>query len=245
MERISLAESAPALSRGLQALRLMSDGAAMTLDSLSRAAATPKASMLRLLRTLGAAGLVAQHPDSRRWTALARIVPIGDSAELLRASQARRLDRLVRAAGQVVELYARDGAIMRMIDRREPAEAAVSLRAQVGFVRDAVEVEAVAQVLLAFAAIAPAGGHYHCRGEEQVRLSLARVRAVAERVRSDGWSADLGVNRNGVRRVAVPLLDGAGECLGAIAIAALGPAAGEPALPLLRDLLLSSSPSPE
>ena len=136
---------------------------------------------------------------------------------------------------------------MRIIDRRgSPRKAAVMLRAQVGFIRDVVEVEAVAQVLLAFAAIAPTGGHYHCRGrgagapEPRAGPRLGRAWSW-----TDGWSADLRQNRNGVRRVAVPLLGGAGECLGAITHRGARPRRRRICAAAARvTSLLSSSPSP-
>ncbi len=244
MERISLARTQLLpLARGLQALRLMPDGAAQTLDSLSSSALTPKASMLRLLRKAPSArrGWSSRIPPAGAGPPWARIVPIADQAAQMRARHAHVLDRLVRNAGQVVELYVREGDCMRMIDRREPEQAAVSLRAQIGFRREAEEIEAVAQLLIAFAQIEARAGHYHCRGEERVRMSRQRVRSVAQGVRSAGWSADLGQNLNGVRRVAVPIMSPDGDLIGALAIAALGPAAEEAAVPRLRGLLLASA----
>lgn len=239
--------SAPALARGIALLRHLEALPAQSLEDLARATQVPKASLLRLLRTLLACGLVAHDPLQRRWSAMVRLVPVGDPEELLRLRHAAHLDELCTATGQIAELYLVEGATMRMIDRRESTEAEIRLRAGIGFVRHGDEFESLAQLLL-WHGQAEIGAHwcYHDRGRQT--LGKDRVRQELERARVRGYTQDLEANAAGVRRQAVALLDGRGQLLGGLALACLGPAIAERQLAksaqLLKRMVPSPSPSP-
>ncbi len=234
-------DAAPALSRGLALLRLLDGDVLATLEDLARSAKLPKASALRLLRALQAAGLIAREPEGKRWRASARIVRIAEGDTVLLARHTADLDHLCAATGQVVELYVLVADGMRMLDRREPARAGIALRAQIGFLRDFVELEAVAQIGLAHRAVRVGRGHWCYRDGLKQPLTAQSAAAVVALARARGWASDLAANAYGVRRVAVPLLDGSGKLSGALAIAAVGPDIANQRLGRLRDLLISTA----
>jgi DNA-binding IclR family transcriptional regulator len=232
---------APALSRGLAVLGLLGAGAPTALEDLARAAKLPKPSVLRLLRTLQAMGAADREPGGKRWLALARLAPIAEAPSTLRARASAALDRLCADSAQIVELYALESDGMRMIDRREPAGCEVTLRAQIGFLRDRGEVEAVNQIALAHGAAPIGDDHWHYRDGRTVTIAQRKVRALVGLVASRGWAADIEANANGVRRVAAPILGTDGRLEGIIAVAALGPSTAAERLPRLRDLVVAAA----
>jgi DNA-binding IclR family transcriptional regulator len=230
---------APALARGLAVLGLLGTEP-IPLEDLARSVKLPKPSVLRLLLTLQAMGAADREPGGKRWRALARIASIADSSNALRARSSGALHQLCADSGQIAELYALEAGGMRMIDRREPAGCEVTLRAQVGFLRDRGEVEAVNQIVLAHDATRIGADHWHYRDGRNVAIAQRKVRALAGLVASRGWAADIEPNSNGVRRVAAPLLGASGKLEGAIAVAALGPSTTAERLPRLRDLIVAA-----
>jgi DNA-binding IclR family transcriptional regulator len=235
------ADPAPALSRGLVLLALLDRSGPARLEDLATSARLPKPSVLRLLRTLQTAGAADREPGGKRWRALARLVPTADIATTLRARAAAALDHLCLRSGHIAELYALEDRGLRMIDRREPAGCAVTLRAQIGFLRDWNEAEAVAQLGLAFGA-APVTRHWAYRDGKPARLAVTALRRKLSRVRDERVAVDFEANVHGVRRIAVPIVDSQRRLSGALAIAAIGADASAEHLPRLKALVQHTAP---
>lgn len=88
-------KSIAALARGLKVLHLLQGAGAMTLADLNRQSAIPKASLLRILRTLSEQGMVWRRMADDAW------VPSWSLAE--RAGRMDREQALVEAASPVLE----------------------------------------------------------------------------------------------------------------------------------------------
>jgi DNA-binding IclR family transcriptional regulator len=66
------------VTRGLQLLTYLNREGASSLDRLARATELPKASILRLLRSMEASGAVARDGASKRWRSRLRLVRGGE-----------------------------------------------------------------------------------------------------------------------------------------------------------------------
>jgi len=203
------ADPAPALSRGLAVLRALATDGPQTLEQLAHASGWPKSSLLRLLRSLAAFGAVRRDASTKRYHALLTLAPLGDAGPGLLEQAAPVLDGLCAETAQTTELYAWGDGALTMIDRREPEDALVSVRARIGWRRDLSELEALSQVVHAFdASVKLAGKPWAWRGGRRSALSRTAARQAVAEAKRRGVGIDLGVNEYGIRRYAAPLLAG-------------------------------------
>ncbi len=213
------ADPAPALSRGLAVLRALATDGPQTLEQLARASGWPKSSLLRLLRSLEGFGAVRRDTATKRYHALLTLTPLGDRGPGLLERAAPLLDALCAATAQTTELYAWGDGTLTMIDRREPEDALVSVRARIGFHRHLAELEALSQVVHAFDDTAKLPNKpWAWRGGKRVTLRLTAARKAVAEAQRRGVGIDLGVNEYGIRRYAAPLRVGQ-HLLGVLAIA--------------------------
>ncbi len=244
----SAADPAPALGRGVALLRFLEREGVCTLDALARAHGWPKPSVLRLLRSLALAGLVAQDAESRCWQALMHLVPSQGPEHLLRARAAGILPALAERLGHTVELYRYTGVNMEMIERAEPEAGGVIVRARIGFVRTFDEAEAVTLVAAAWAEAPSRWRRWQwlrdADGPRRVELDDRAFAALVHTVAATGSAWDADINEWGVRRCAVPVRDGDGRLIGALAAALTGITDRRDAVPpLLADAAHRLSPS--
>lgn len=226
-------DPAPALTRGIELIERLATDGACSLEQLARSQKWPKSSTLRLLKSLERAGVVARDPATKRYQALSRLTPIASAEQALRATSAQAMIELAEATRHTVELHQFEGSRVRMIDRSEPEAIEVWVRARIGFERRFDEIDALAQVALAFgverARWPRTGGWYWDGADHRRPLGSEQLDAVVEEVRRREVAVDLGVNPNGVRRYAAPLLAAAGQLVGVLAVAeSLSPRAREP-----------------
>jgi DNA-binding IclR family transcriptional regulator len=225
-------DPAPALTRGLWVLGYLNREGACSLDRLAKSSTWPKASVLRLLRSLETAGAVARDPASKRWHALKRLAGGGGPEEKIRLRCAEPMAWLCRACGQTVEVYAWDQGRLRMVDRAEPEDVEVTVRARIGSLWG-WDVDSLALVGYAFGIAGrdaqapwPARELWCWRDRVRVAFPAAELPGVVAEVKSRTVASDLGSNGNGVWRHSAPLRDGNGGLVGAIAVARVDPPGG-------------------
>jgi DNA-binding IclR family transcriptional regulator len=199
--------SAPALSRGIAVLRILqvSDADGLTLDVLAKKTQVPKASLLRILETLGSSGLVCRTP-SGTWKGLVQLVPIAghaDHAERIGLG----LKNLAHHTGHTAEWWIADDRGMVLVDRREPPVSEVCVRARVGFVRTwSGEIDSVAALGHAYLKPGRPGSAKGCwvygSDGKQRSLNTDSFRKIIEDARTRNWLADTCTNSNGVVRLA-------------------------------------------
>lgn len=213
-------DPAPALGRGLIVLSLLSDETEHSLDNLATASRLPKASVLRLLRSLALAGAAVQGAD-RRWRALCRLAPIGDpqGGQLQRVEST--LADLSSRSKRISEYWLPETEALRLHARVEPPGCEVTLRAGIGYLRRAEEIEAVVQVAMAWEHLHPGRRHWHWRAGKPTVISPQALRRHVAGVRAAGTAIDLDANPYGVRRIAAPVLRG-GNLIAVLAVAAIG-----------------------
>ncbi len=221
-------DPAPALTRGLALLRHLNREGACSLDRLARTSGWPKASVLRLMRSLESSGAAARDPASKRWRTLVRLVA-GDTREaVLRRRCGEAAAWLCQTAAQTAEIYAFAERGLEMVDRAEPEDVEVSVRARIGCVRSWHGVDAVVQLGLAFGDPRPTATRpSRARGNGRLTLTKSELEALLAAARARRIAADPYANANGVRRFAAPLMDASDRLIGVIALAVAGAEAAD------------------
>lgn len=196
--------SAPALGRGVEILRYLDREPDSPLERIAAALPYPKPSIFRLLQTLAGLGLVEKTPAAR-YRALQVLRPAAVARRDLTQALGGLMEDLVRETGCTVEWF--EAAPEGMILRRQvhpPHE--VRVVARPGFVRAwNGELDAVAQLGLAFAPQAPAPGPMQAyrRNGVTAALPVREVRARVAVARTRGCASDPAFNTHGIRRSAV------------------------------------------
>jgi DNA-binding IclR family transcriptional regulator len=179
----------------------------LTLDEVAKRTNVPKASLLRLLKTLEIENLVTRRDGT--YAAAATIVPIPGIGPRFEQRLESALVRVATSTGLAAEWYVPSPTGLILVKRAEPPDAEVRVQASVGFLRawDA-ELEAVATIGLAFLKKGKAsfGRHWtYVRDGVKTALSAADAKRRVERARADGYVIDTILNANGVRRMACPV----------------------------------------
>ncbi|MEM9914410.1 MAG: helix-turn-helix domain-containing protein [Planctomycetota bacterium] len=203
------ANPAPALSRGLDLLRRLTQSGPASLESLTRATDWPKSSVSRILQSLELAGAVRRDPMTRMYHPELQLVPVETAGRSLIDRAAGVMDALCRETGVTVELYAARDAGLTMIDRREPDQAEVCVRARVGHRRDLTEIEALSQVARTWRLSAkpdpiplPTRSLWTWEAGQKTKLTASNLKSTLEQTRQRQIGIDLDINENGVRRYA-------------------------------------------
>ncbi len=212
----------PALLRGVSLLRELEQAGEATLETLASRCRVPKASALRLLRTLVQLGIVQRDESTKAYRPAMRLVPVASPGVDFARRVSAVLVRLATVTGCTAEWYVPTQQGMVLTQRHEPDSQQVHVVARIGFVR------AWEQELDAVAAAAGAGGgpapspsaRYWAYGSNGVRqnLSASAVRtrlAAAARTRV---ARDVHYNTNGVKRIAAAVTR-EGQLVGVLALA--------------------------
>jgi DNA-binding IclR family transcriptional regulator len=210
---------APALARGLAVLQKLA-GQPLTLDALARKLELPKASLLRLCRTLEALGLVGRQSDTKAFFARAQVVPIA-SAGMVREVETA-LSELAAETGQTTEWYVYGVFGMVLLRRADPPRGEVAVVARPGFTQGWIgELDAVVALGLAFFRDEPidyrSSSTYIAPGEPG-NLPVRDARRMVAEARESGIARDPQINANGVRRTAA-IVARQGRPLGILAVA--------------------------
>ena len=217
-------DPAPALGRGITILRHLVREGNCSLEQLARTFSWPKASVLRLMRSLAMAGVVVRDPVSKRFRAVMHLVESDAASQQLRARSTAAVAWLVERVPHTVEVYIYCGDRMIMIDRAEQFGQVVTVRARVGFARHFDEADAVTQIAGAFASAPSATRRWTWAedGRSKHHVDDTAFARLLMGVRAKGVAWDLDRNINGVRRCAVPLSDEHGRLVGAMVLALVG-----------------------
>ncbi len=212
-------QPAPALARGLDVLSTLCGRGPMSLEGLSSLSSVPKASLLRILRTLESKGCVGRDPVSRRFSALVAMVPAAERT--FAASVHEFIVELSEKTRRTVEFYVLDGRDFRISARRDCEGAGITVKALIGFRRKLDgEFEAVARIAHAFgpSRACHSRGLWSYEGGVRRRISSAEYGRLLAECRKERCTADFEFNSNGVRRSAAPVFKG-GALAGIVALA--------------------------
>jgi DNA-binding IclR family transcriptional regulator len=209
---------APALAKGLLLMEQLTKDGQSSLEQIARKHQWPKSSTLRYLQTLEKLGIVHQHPDTLRWQALQRLRPVRSELTGPLAELHARLPALAEESGHCAELYRVGGRHVTLVDRAEPEGGEVTITARIGFHRDLRELDATAGILFAFTDILPSSGMWWWEEGEKTPVSVETRDRSLVRIRETTLAVDHAFNEHGIRRHALPVLDGT-VLIGILAIA--------------------------
>ncbi len=214
-------DPAPALTRGLRLVAILSSEGACSLDRLAKITGWPKASILRLLQALINAGVAERETSTKRYRTLLKFIPGDSRAQRMREKCRNHVTWLATCAKQPVEVYAHTTGGMTMIDRAAPEQAPLPIVARLGHTRPRFELDAVNQIYLALIIkdMNPTGSYHAYFREKKSTVPAHTVTEILEQVAKRGVSIDLEVNRNHVRRFAAPIYNKSSTCIGALCIA--------------------------
>ena len=213
----------PGLARGVEILRLLEDGRQCSLDELARHTRYPKSSLLRILETLRALGLVSRDEAAKQYYALERLIPLRHVTAEFANALSSALKEISSTLGSTAEWWEPTAGGMVLVRRSEPELGGAQVIARVGFVRLwNEELDAVACVGAAwYENIPPAvtGRVFAYVDDGAVKtLSMKEMKDRIARARRDGCAADGHYNINGVRRMACAVSRDGAFC-GALAVA--------------------------
>jgi DNA-binding IclR family transcriptional regulator len=198
-------ESQPkALHRGLDVLELIARDGSLAFHELQGRVAIPPASFARILAALVERGCLAKGADGRYRLGLdlARLAQSARDMHPLQQAAGDALRAVMKATDEAAELIAFEPGRFVFLDRCQ-SERAVVLRARPGATFDTRNESAIGQLAIAFG----------WSGEDT--LPAAR----AKEIREAGFCERL-QNHDEVYRGVAAILDGAGQCIGGLAVAA-------------------------
>ncbi|HCE46236.1 MAG TPA: hypothetical protein DET40_22045 [Lentisphaeria bacterium] len=211
---------APALEKGLKILTRLSANRPQNLESLSKDLGEPKASVLRYLDTLMLLDLIGRDPVSKEYCSKIAIVRMDSAGRDLSGKIQKLLDSLAGKTCRTAEWYVPNGGRMVLMQRSEPEDAMIHVKAKIGFERMLDDqFEAVARIAISNLGAGVSGRNYWVyKGGERKSISEEACRRILRSDRENGFAIDVEYNDNGVRRYAVPVFN-QGKFAGVIALA--------------------------
>lgn len=211
----------PGLYRGVQVWRRLCEVGEASLDQLAVQTGYPKASVLRMLQTLGDLQLI-ERTAAGRYHAIARMVSADGAGPDFERAVSQTLEKLSAELGATAEWFEPNEKGLLLTRRSSPPDAEVRVKARAGFLREwGGELDAVATLGYALYSAAPAGRGklwvYGPQGQHVV-ISATVARTHIEAHREGGLSIDSSYNENGVKRVATAVVRG-GELVGVLSLA--------------------------
>ena len=215
------------LSKGLRVLEAFSaERTEMTLSEVARAAGLDPGTAFRMLNTLVMLGYVARVPDSKRFRLTLKVVDLGFHA--IGRSDLRELARpilrsLVGEISEAASLGVLDGGDVLYVERVRAGLTRLGVDIRIGTVIPAAS-GIIGHAILAF--LAPADRERILetpprRNDAALRpLSKAELARTLDLTRQRGYALQDSLFGNGLRVLAVPVLDGDGYPVAAISLAA-------------------------
>ncbi len=209
----------PGLGRGLALLDHLGREGACSLERLAKDLQLPKSSTARILESLSLAGCVVRDAPSKRYSARRVLVAAHAPSDVdLRTHLASTLVDLTAQTGRCVELFAWVDRNLVMIDRADPEDQEVVVRARIGWVRPLDEVDALVQLVIAHGGLKPPAKGWRWAKVERLAVPPETAARLATRAAGAGIAHDVAANCQGVMRVAAPLLM-SGRLVGVLALA--------------------------
>lgn len=214
--------SAPALGRGIEIMRFLQEKGQVSLEGIASVLDMPKSSAARFMDTLEVTGVVGRNETDKRYFLKQMLVEISSSKNLSQARIIEELNIIAQKTSSTAEWYVHNDSGMVLVNRKEPENVYVSVRATIGYVRSCRdELEAVAALGLAFFNSCKLKGKKYdefVADGERADLSVDKAKGKVELALSQKYIADLYFNNQGVRRIAAVVFHG-GEPVGVLAIA--------------------------
>jgi IclR family transcriptional regulator, pca regulon regulatory protein len=215
------------LSKGLRVLEAFSaERTEMTLSEVARAASIDPGTAFRMLNTLVMLGYVARVPDSKRFRLTLKVVDLGFHA--IGRSDLRELARpilrsLVDEINEAASLGVLDGGDVLYVERVRAGLTRLGVDIRIGTLIPAAS-GIIGHAILAFLPAAERERILETPPRRNAAalqsLSKAELVRTLEAARQRGYALQDSLFGNGLRVLAVPVLDGDGYPVAAISLAA-------------------------
>lgn len=216
---------APAVQQAIELLELLNQSGPLNLTGIAAQTGFSKATLLRILATLEAYGWVSRSKSGdRKFEAEVMIRSKNHQNREQRIQEI--VDNLCSKTNHTVEWYLLTDEYAEIVQRSEPANRVVLIKAKLGFRRSfSAELDAVVRVAAAAGAVdcrtaEPPNGYGFYRSGKIVHLSQHETQELIAKVGHDLLTFDHEWNSNGFRRHAVGVRRHDGKLAGILAVAA-------------------------
>lgn len=190
-------------------MRLLGSEKMLSLDEIAEQTGFPRSSLFRILSVLVETGLLEKTDDGSRYRAVMTLLPCGNPGRISPERVRECLDHVSGQTGNTAEWYVPSDSGLILVQRSEPENKEVSVRAGIGFVRHwNSELDAVACVghgMEPFRRDPEARFWTYTSNGKQERLSRKEWRGMIDAALKNGFARDQCYNTNGVKRSAVPI----------------------------------------
>jgi DNA-binding MarR family transcriptional regulator len=215
---------APAVHQAIEVLELLMRSDPLTLGAIAEQTGFPKATILRLLETMSAHAWVSRSADGKTYEPLIVVRRKNDISRNLEDAIQAELDALCAETGMTAEWYLLSQDYAEIVQRSEPVDRVVSVRAQLGFRRHfRGELDAVNRIVFASGVAdcrenEPDDGFAVYRSGAYVHVPIQEALGTVQQ-HDDLLTFDREWNSNGIRRHATGVHSAQGGIAGIVALA--------------------------
>lgn len=215
-------DPAPALTRGIEILKLLEGEGALALEAITQKTGWPKSSVSRIMQSLVYVGVVRRDASTLEYLATYRLIPFASSETDLRQYCSDELLHLARTCEQTAELYVLEDERIVMLDRCEPENQELCVRARIGTTRDLNDAEALTLTAMAFSIEEgkwPTGPLWYWESGKKKKITGRKLVGALHQIRDSLEAKDFEFNPNGVRRYVAPIFDAEMKMVAMLAVA--------------------------
>jgi DNA-binding IclR family transcriptional regulator len=216
---------APAVHQAIEVIEMLIESESLTLGQIAEKTEFSKATLLRLLETMESHSWVGKISGGKAYESLVVIRPKNNPAHNSELLIQNIIDELSTKTNHTVEWYLPREKYAEIIQRCEPTDRVVSIRAKLGFRRIyAGELDAVNRVAMASGAIdcrqnEPDTGYSTYKDGKHIHIPIHEAQTLVTQVGDELLTYDHEWNNNGIRRHAIGIKGRNGELAGILAIA--------------------------
>ncbi len=216
---------APAVHQAVEVMELLIDSGPLTLARIADQTGFSKATLLRVLETLETHGWISRNPGVKTFEAQVVFRSKNDIANYPEERIQEVIDELCSKTNHTVELYQLRDKYVEIIQRSEPVDRVVRIKAKLGFRRSfSAELDAVIRIAAAGGIVdcrkfEPEAGYKFYKNGEYVHIPLEESLDLVSRVDESLLTYDWEWNNFGIRRHAVGIRSSKEGLEGILAVA--------------------------
>ena len=198
--------SAPALERGIEIIRLLTERSPLSLEKISTTIKAPKSTVSRLLEVLCQTNIVFRDFRSKNYFLIETLVPAITTISPIQIDNI--LQNLTEETNLTAEWYIPNKHGLLLLNQKDPVNSEISIRVGIGFIRSwFTEIEAVSAIGLAFYKdiSLPSKSKRYLNNGTLSEINKTDIKKIIQTVKKENGLLDSVFNINGIRRMAVPI----------------------------------------
>ena len=237
---------APAVHQAVEVIELLIESGPLTLARIADQTGFSKATLLRVLETLETHDWVSRVPGARTFESQVVVRSKRDLANYPEKRIQEVLDNLCNKTNHTVEWYQIRDKYVEIIQRSEPIDRVVRIKAKLGFRRPfSTELDAVVRIAAASGIVdcrkfEPEAGYKFYKNGEYVHIPLEESLELVSRVDENLLTYDREWNNFGIRRHAAGVKSSTGGLEGILAVATSFTPKADTQINHINELLQSS-----